>query len=56
MILTKLLNALLIFQESTRYNYIILSDQKEPTDVHIVGLNLQPIRFMSGMAGLVFSK
>lgn len=34
----------------------IQSDQKEPTDVHIVGLNLQPIRFMSGMAGLAFSK
>jgi len=34
----------------------ILSDQREPTDVHIVGLNLQPIRFMEGMAGLAFSK
>lgn len=34
----------------------ILSDQKEETNVHIVGLNLQPVRFMNGMAGLAFSK
>jgi hypothetical protein len=34
----------------------ILSDQREATDVHIVGLNLQPIRFSSGMGALAFSK
>ena len=34
----------------------IQSDQYEPTDVYIVGLNLQSIRFANGMMGLAFSK
>jgi hypothetical protein len=33
----------------------IQSDQREPTDVYIVGLNLQPIRFMNGMMGALYS-
>lgn len=35
---------------------IIQSDQHEATDVHIIGLNVQPVRFSSGMMGLAFSK
>lgn len=33
-----------------------LADDAAPTHIQVVGLNLQPIRYMCGMAGLVFSK
>jgi hypothetical protein len=44
------------FSRIDRAQLIIKSEQYEPTDVHIIGLSLQPIRFMSGMGGLSFSK
>jgi hypothetical protein len=35
---------------------LITTTETEPRDIYIVGQNLQPIRFMTGMYGLAFSK
>lgn len=38
------------------YPRLMIETEEEDADIHIVGLNMQPLRMMSGMAGLAFSK
>ena len=39
-----------------RAELIIETDEEETKDVYVVGLNMQPLRYKSGMYGLAFSK
>lgn len=54
--LTSATNSSINFSRIDNIHLVIDTDQEEESPLYVVGLNMQPIRYMQHMVGLVFSK